>query len=119
MAKQETLHDRFVKLGREVWTPPENATPMDLSISPDGKQIAFVANEQLHVGPLDGPANPVAEVGAGAAGGGGVGPGGGPPGAMGGPPGAMGGWPRRSPSSAVLPGPLTVVSSTLQTRKVA
>lgn len=53
-AAAPTARDRFLQLSRDVWSDAENQYPQDVTISPDGKYIAFVSGQTLRFGPLNG-----------------------------------------------------------------
>jgi hypothetical protein len=60
----QTAHARFLALGKELWSAPERTFPQSVSISPDGRSIAYLQGQALMVGPL--PAGPIQPVGGGA-----------------------------------------------------
>jgi tetratricopeptide (TPR) repeat protein len=53
-APRQTARDRFLALGKEVWTAPEEMFANELCVSPDGQSIAYLQGQALMVGPLAG-----------------------------------------------------------------
>jgi hypothetical protein len=53
-AQRQTARERFLALGKEVWTAPEEMFAQDICVSPDGQNIAYIEGQALMVGPMAG-----------------------------------------------------------------
>jgi hypothetical protein len=49
------IRDRFLQLGQEIWSTPAGHSPHEISVSPDGKHIAYMNQKALMVGAVGGP----------------------------------------------------------------
>jgi Tol biopolymer transport system component len=56
---RKTARRRFLDLGQEAWAAHQQGFPQEVSVSPDGRSVAYVDQQLLLVGPLDGEAQQV------------------------------------------------------------
>ncbi|HZT80129.1 MAG TPA: hypothetical protein VFA26_07905 [Gemmataceae bacterium] len=85
-----TARRRFLQISQEAWANPLRHFPQHVSVSPDGRQVAYNWTGQLFVGPINGNPEVVADNG----------PAGGFGGGLGGMAGVPGGGGRRGPGAA-------------------